>query len=647
MKIFITALRIKRRSVSFLALRSIVCIAVLFGFSAGSDIPRLAVSAVPSKAAYFPGDTVIVALRVQLPSDCHLYGNPLGPGVGKPFAIGVKDGKGIQWQDIVKTKAGIFRPAFGPAFGDWVWAYEKEAFFFLRGIAGLAGTVQGKAVFEGLICNTACYPVRHETPFVVRIDPYAGQQKHFASDKKLASIFNGCTETVSFKPVAEAAQTNSQQSAMALPEVSGIALTHANIHPGWNYLPREDKTKLTLWLAIAIGFLAGIILNAMPCVLPVLGIKILSFAHGQGRGRTKAMIHSLVFSAGVISVFMLLAGLASFADYSWGKQFQNPKALVAIIAVIVVFALGMFDCYLIAVPASVTSFDTKSHPGMWGEFFKGIFTTVLATPCSGPFLGAVLAWSVIQPPIIIFIVYGSIGAGMAFPYVLLSASGRFARLIPKPGRWMQNLKKAMGFLLLGFAAYLMLGLRTHMIVPTLLFCTAVAFSVVVYSRFAPWGSSLVRKTRAFLLAILIIGSGYYVSFIVIYHPSFSVSAASKDDGENPVWRKFSADSLLAANAAGRNVIVDFTANWCINCQYNYIMVLTKREVLDLIRKKNVLALKADMTLPDPVQDSLLHNLGSQSIPFLAVFPGDRPHEPIVMRDVLTKRSVIGVMEQLR
>lgn len=644
MKIFTTALHIKRRT-GVLTLRSVVCLAVLIGTSAGSDIPRLAVSAVPSKAAYFPGDTVIVALRVQLPSNCHLYGNPLGPGTGKPLAIGVKDGKGIQWLDIVKMKAEIFRPAFGPAFGDWVWAYDKEAFFFLRGIAELAGTVQGKAVFEGLICNTACYPVRHETPFVVRIDPHAGQQKHFASDKKISSIFNGCTETISFKP--EAAQTHSQQNAMALSEAFGIALTHAHNMPEWKYTPRENKTHLNLWLAIVFGFLAGIILNAMPCVLPVLGIKILSFAHGQGRGRTKAMIHSLVFSAGVISVFMLLAGLASFADYSWGRQFQNPKVLIAIIAIIVVFALGMFDVYMIAVPASVTGFDKKSLPGMWDEFIKGIFTTILATPCSGPFLGAVLAWSVIQTPIIIFIVYGSIGAGMAFPYVLISASGRIARLVPRPGVWMQHLKKAMGFLLLGFAAYLMLGLRTYMIVPTLLFCGAVAFSVVMYSRFAPWGSSFARKAGAFLLALVIIGGGYYVSFIVIYHPSFSVRASSKDEEGSPVWRKFCADSLLAANAAGRNVIVDFTANWCINCQYNYIMVLTKREVTDLIRKKNVLAFKADMTLPDPVQDSLLHNLGSQSIPFLAVFPGDRPNEPVVMRDILTKRKVIRVLENLR
>ncbi|MGA2508349.1 MAG: cytochrome c biogenesis protein CcdA [Chitinispirillaceae bacterium] len=620
------------------------CIALLFTIATGQSptiSPALDITAVPSKEAYSPGDTVIVALRVQLPSDFHLYGNPLGPGMGKPLMIGVKDAKNVRWLDIVKTNAVMFRPIYG----DWVWAYTKEAFFFLRGLAGSAGLVEGKAIFDGLICSAACYPVHYEMPFDMHIVKNVRPQRHFASDKKITSIFNRCTETIALQ--SDHGQTKFQQSAVALPQAFGTELTHADKMPEWKYSPVENRTVLNLWLAIVVGFLAGMILNAMPCVLPVIGIKILSFAHVQSRGRKKAVIHSLAFSAGVISVFMLLAVLASFADYSWGKQFQDPRALVAIIALVVVFALGMFDVYIIAVPASVTSFEKKNHPGMWGEFFKGIFTTVLATPCSGPFLGAVLAWSVLQPPIVIFIVYGSIGAGMAFPYVFLSASGRFARLIPKPGRWMQNLKKSMGFILLGFAAYLMLGLRTYMIVPTLLFCTVVAFSVVVYNRFAPLGSSFVRKTRAFLLAFVIIGSGYCISFIIIYHPLFPVSTVSKDEGDNAVWRKFSADSLLAANAAGRNAIVDFTANWCMNCQYNYIMVLTKREVTDLIRKKNVLALKADMTLPDQVQDSLLHSLGSQSIPFLAVFPGDRPYHPIVIRDILTKRKLMKVLNQLR
>lgn len=617
------------------------CIAVFFTIAAGQNsaiAPALDVTAISSKEEYTPGDTVIVALRVIVPGHYHLYGNPLGPGIGRPLSINVRGGDGVRWLDIVKMKAEKFRPAIG----DWVWAYDKEAVFFLRGIAGPAGEVRGKAVFDALICYTACYPVRYELPFTVRIDPQAGRLRHFTKDKNTALLFSGSSETMPFKP--ETGQEGAVRHDMAaLAGISGITPVHDA--PAWKYTPREDKPDFNLLMAVLFGFLAGLILNAMPCVLPVLGVKILSFAHGQSRGRKSAVIHSLAFAAGIVSVFMLLAGLAAFADYSWGKLFQDPRALVAIIAFIVVFALGMFDVYLISAPASVSALDQKSGSGIGGDFFKGIFATILATPCSGPFLGAVLAWSVTRQPIVIFIVYGSIGAGMAFPYVLLSASRGLTGFLPKPGKWMQDFKRLMGFLLLGFAVYLMLGLPSDMIVPALLFCVAIALAVTVYSRFAPWGSSLVRKSRAFFLALMITGGGCFVSFFVVY-PAFSHVVERQDEEGGQVWQKFSADSLRAAHAAGRNAVVDFTANWCMNCQYNYIMVLTKREVAGLIRKKNVLALKADMTLPDPVQDALLHCLGSQSIPFLAVFPGDRPDKPVVMRDILTKRNVMRALEQL-
>ena len=625
------------------------CIAFMFilamGVSSAPEqiVPTLAITVNSSKEAYAPGDTVLVALRVKLPPYYHLYGNPLGPGIGRPLTINMKGGEGVRWFDIAKMKAKKFRPAVG----DWVWAYEKEVFFFLRGIAGQAGEVKGRAVFDALICSKSCYPVHYELPFTVRIDSRTGPLKHFGTDKREALLFSSSTETIAFAPGAgQAVQSPEQRNPGALSGITGIASAHGKEIPAWKYTPREDKPDYDLWMAILFGFLAGIILNAMPCVLPVLGIKVLSFAHGQSKGRKRAVIHSLAFAAGVISVFMLLAVLAAFADHSWGKHFQDPRALVAIIALIVVFALGMFDVYLISAPASVSALDRKSGPGIGGDFFKGIFATILATPCSGPFLGAVLAWSMTQPPIVIFIVYGSIGAGMAFPYVLLSASQGLARFLPKPGKWMQNFKVFMGFLLLGFAVYLMIGLPSDMIVPTLLFCIAVALAVMAYSRFAPWGSSIGPKLKAFSLALIITGSGCFLSFFIVY-PSFSHVAAGEDEAGSQVWQKFSADSLLAANAAGRNAVVDFTANWCMNCQYNYIMVLSKSEVADLIRKKNVLALKADMTLPDPVQDSLLRSLGSRSIPFLAVFPGDRPDEPVVMRDILTKRKVIRALEQLR
>jgi thiol:disulfide interchange protein len=638
-KLLLIAEKKDNRELAACLYRTITCFLLLFSFASGQKAlqpPSLDVTAVSSKGAYAPGDTVVVALRVTVPDKYHLYGNPLGPGIGKPLAVSAEGGDAVRWLDVIKTAP----KKYTPSIGGWVWAYEKEAIFFLRGIAGAPGVVQGKSVVDALICFTACYPVTQTVPFTLRIDPSAAPEKHFASDRQLSSVFVGCTETMQLKT----------PQVPVMGKLSGINFADQltikkQTTTSWNYKPQEDKPDFNLWLAIIFGFIAGIILNAMPCVLPVLGIKVLSFAQGQGRGRKSAVLHSLSFAAGVMSIFMLLAALAAFADFSWGKHFQDPRALVAIIALIVVFALGMFDAYLIVVPPLLANPDRQRGAGIGSDFFKGVFATILATPCSGPFLGAVLAWSVTQPAIVVFTVYGSIGAGMAFPYVLLSSSERFARLLPKPGRWMQDFKGLMGFLLLGFAAYLMIGLPDDMVVPALLFYLILSLAVVLYGRYAPFGSPVARNVAVFFVALMVAGAGYYCAFRIVY-PAFSDKKVAETEAHDTIWRPFSPDSLVAAHTAGRPVMVDFTANWCMNCQYNYLMVLTRREVVDLIKKKNVLALKADLTVPNPVADSLLHRLGSQSIPFLALFPGDQPHKPIVFRDVLTKGKILRALNQL-
>ncbi|MGE5671451.1 MAG: thioredoxin family protein, partial [Fibrobacterota bacterium] len=222
---------------------------------------------------------------------------------------------------------------------------------------------------------------------------------------------------------------------------------------------------------------------------------------------------------------------------------------------------------------------------------------------------------------------------------------KLSKYLPKPGAWMNDFKKIMGFLLIGFAVYLMIGLPSDMIVPTVLFCVILAFGVVVFTRIAPYGSTVKTKIAALFSALLIIAGALYTSFMVVY-PSFSNSAAANVEKENNVWVDFEPELFVNAQKEGKNVILDFTANWCMNCQYNYIMVLTKKDVVALMKEKNVLALKVDVTSPDAVQDSLLRSLGSQSIPFLAIFSGSSPDKPVVMRDVLTKGSVLRELNKL-
>ncbi|HEX7510783.1 MAG TPA: cytochrome c biogenesis protein CcdA, partial [Chitinivibrionales bacterium] len=605
-------------------------------------LPSLTITPLVSKDSYAPGDTVLVALQISIPKHYHLFDNPKGPGFGTPMTYAMRGPEQIEWIELLKTKS----KKINADVGGWFYGFEGNVCFFLRGkikTDAVPGAYTAALTVGGLICYSACYPVDKNVDIAFQIVPSPLKVSHFENSSFLPKLLRQAV-------LKQALESQKQSVATAAAPALKFALNGLNDSARdkgyeWKYSPQEARSDFSIWLAILLGFLAGIILNAMPCVLPVLGVKIMSFAQTSGQDRRNAIMHSVFFSMGVMLVFFALASLAAFANFSWGGQFQDPRALAAIITLIVIFSLGMFDVYMLTVPKSIANANRRNRCGMLGDFFNGIFATILATPCSGPFLGAVLAWSITQPAWIIFIVYSSIGAGMSFPYVILSSSKRLAGLLPKPGAWMNDFKKIMGFLLLGFAVYLMLGLPTDMVVPTALFCVLLSLAVSAYSRISPWGSSIRRMVLSVLCSLLTAAGAFYVSYMIVY-PSISAAKIETIDGQNQVWVEFNADSLTNAHKRGRSVLVDFTANWCMNCQYNYIMVLSKKEITDLIRQKNVLALKADMTSASPVQDSLLHALGSRSIPFLALFPGADPYKPVIMRDVLTKGRVKKALSKL-
>lgn len=613
----------------------------LFCFAAVAGSQDLSSEVFLDKAAYTPGDTLIAVLRVGIPDNYHLYSNPLGPGIGKPARLRVHSGPGVRWIAAYKTPP----KRFFPELGGWVWAYEKEAFFFIKGVIGETADREtgATAYVSGLICHTSCLPVSTGADFEIIVSDSA-KGTSFDAYPRFRTFMND-VEPMDFEVGPAAGKKNPEPGALGQISLPGqTALVAENAYQ-WEYEPVEKKISMNFLLAIMFGFIAGIILNVMPCVLPVLGIKILSLAKAGGASRKTVLARSLVFSSGIMTVFMALAAFASFAQLSWGQQFQSPWFLVSLIVLTVVFALGLFDVYVLVVPSNISNLERKSGKGLWGEYFRGMFATLLATPCSGPFLGATLAWTLTQSTVIIFLVFFSIGAGMAFPYVLFSLSKTLVNLIPKPGKWMEDFKHLMGILLLGAAVYFLLGLPKDMVVSVVGFSVAIAFAVVFFFRYAPWGSALKRNVIAGIAALAIAGFGYYLTFGVIYKNT-SYKAALAAVRNEVQWEEFSPKQLLDAHANGQHVIVDFTANWCLNCQYNMITVLSSDEVMDLIGKKHILALKADLTWTNVQAESLLHHLGSRSVPFFAVFPGDDPYRPIIMRDILNKGAVIKVLKGL-
>lgn len=599
-----------------------------------TPLPQLNIVTETSQESYPAGDTVILALNITIPEGFHLYANPIGPGFGLPLTVTPRNNQGVNWQTATADPAHKYSTPELP--DEWTWVWQDSSHIFLKGrINGQrTETIHGIIALSGLICQTSCLPVKEEVPYTIEIAESSSAGPPFAGQKILATKYS---EAEDFP--LDITINNSSDSP---------ANSAGSGKPAWNYQTNENQSQLSLTLALFFAFIAGIILNFMPCVLPVLGIKIMSFSSGQTCSRARTIAHSLVFASGMILVFLVLATLAAFAGMSWGEQFQNPIFIVVLISIMFVFGLGLFDFFMISTPPGVARIGNRmAQKGLWGDFFNGVLATVLATPCSGPLLGATLAWSVTQSRLTIYLTFLTLGLGMAFPYVLLASFKKLSSFIPKPGVWMINLKHIMAYFLLGFAVYLMIGLPTFWVIPTVGLLVVIAAAISMYGKIVPFGASFKRIGVGVLMMLVMLVAGWYVNFNIILGMTSPAHAAKMEQLAEIQWHIFNAKDLREAHKRGQNVIIDFTANWCMNCQLNKVRVYYSQEVEQLIKEKNIYAIKADLTTDNIEAEALLKSLGSNSIPFFAIFPGDNWQEAIVMRDIVSKNAVIRELQKLK
>lgn len=321
--------------------------------------------------------------------------------------------------------------------------------------------------------------------------------------------------------------------------------------------PVQGDTPLnmgSLLLQSAIGFLAGFLLNFMPCVLPVIGLKIVSFVNQSGQSRGRTFLLNVWFSLGLMSVFLILATLVGLAGQGWGSQFTSLTFNIVLAAVVFVFALSFLGVWEIPIPGFSSTGDGQGdgkQEGAFGAFTKGVLTTVLATPCTGPLLVPAMSWAVGEGPMVTYVVLMSVGLGMALPYLVIGAFPELIGFIPRPGAWMETFKHIMGFVLLGtviYPMYILSGLEPRIVVPTLLFLFGLWAAVWWIGR-VPLTKP--RSTRLFAWAQASIFGTLMglVSFGVFY---------SHDDG---FWTPYSEELLASTLAENKVVIIDFTADW--------------------------------------------------------------------------------------
>jgi thiol:disulfide interchange protein len=395
-------------------------------------------------------------------------------------------------------------------------------------------------------------------------------------------------------------------------------------------------------LTVALyGLLGGLILNLMPCVLPVIGLKVLSFAEQGGRARRKVFTLNLAYVAGLLSVFLVLATLAASVqlgiadkDLGWGELNTKLPFKVAMAGLVFAMALSFLGVWEIPIPGFASShhaMELSRQEGPFGAFCMGVFTTLLATPCSGPFLGPVLGYTISQPASITYLVFTSIGLGMGLPYLLIGIFPSLVSWLPKPGQWMETLKHLLGFVLLATVVWLFSSLNSDYFIPTLAMLFGIWFAcwlIGYVPEYAPLGNRLAAWAGGISVATVI---GWL---------SFAALAPSA----SPLpWQPYSPQALAIARAQGKTVLVDFTANWCLTCKTNLKFSLDRPDVKELVEKNGVIALKADWTDENPTIKQALAELNSRSIPLLAIYPADVNRDVIVLPDLLTPGKVLDAL----
>ncbi|MEM8945931.1 MAG: thioredoxin family protein [Planctomycetota bacterium] len=442
----------------------------------------------------------------------------------------------------------------------------------------------------------------------------------------------------------EQAIVANQGNGIALPEAANSGSTAAS-NP--NELPAQSAESTAddtpLLAILAYGVLGGLILNLMPCVLPVIGLKMLSFAEQGGQSRARILMLNLSYVGGLMFVFMVLATLAALAQlgltsesYGWGELNTLTWFKVSMTALVFAMALSFLGIWELPIPGFATSgkaTELAAREGPFGAFCMGIFTTLLATPCSGPFLGPVLGFTISQPPLIIFGIFFAVGFGMGLPYLLAGLFPSLVSWLPKPGPWMDTFKNLLGFVLLATVVFLFSTIKADYFLATLTLLFGIWFGCWMIGRLPVTAEPNKRRnTWLEAIAAATIVGGCAFTFL-----------SPKDKASSLPWQPYSPQAVAAARAEGKVVMVDFTAQWCLTCKANLKFAINRPDVKKWVEEHDVVPLLADWTDRNDMIKKALLELNSRSIPLLAIYPPDMSKQPIVLPDLLTQNKVLQAL----
>ncbi len=413
----------------------------------------------------------------------------------------------------------------------------------------------------------------------------------------------------------------------------------------------ESATGTFILLLSAL--FGGLILNLMPCVLPVLSLKLFSLIKQSRESRKRLLVLGTSTTLGILASFWALAGIvaavkAGGGNAGWGMQFQSAGFIAFMVVILSAFAMSFFGVFEIWLPGSATTKMDKAgrKQGFWGAFFTGALLVLLSTPCSAPFLGTAMGFAFTASTPVLFLFFTAAGVGLALPYMLVSVFPKVLKAFPKPGAWMVTLQKIMGVLLLGTVAWLLWVVHEQagnvgvgIFAAISLLSIAMSFAI---GNIAPPGVAFFREVLSVGSAVMILA----VIWFALASPKFEaeVDAIFKarsvqlitEDG----WYRYTPELIEELAKSGRTVFIDATADWCLTCKANEAAVLNRDDFKRAMDSLNVARVKADWTRETPEVTALLRSMGKSGVPAYAIYPAGDASKQIVLPELLTTDGIV-------
>jgi suppressor for copper-sensitivity B len=393
--------------------------------------------------------------------------------------------------------------------------------------------------------------------------------------------------------------------------------------------PGKAHTGCGLWYYLVLAIIGGLILNLMPCVLPVITLKILNILKYSSKNKKEVLQSLAAMVAGIFVSFFILAIITLTLkhyghEFGWGFHFQNPKFIYFLCLIVILYASNLWGDFELSVPSSLNSSLPRGYGNISSSFFSGAFATLMATPCTAPFLTTAVSFALSGSALEIMVIYLGIALGFASPYILVMLFPGAIKYLPKPGKWLASLQKFFAILLIITAVWLLYILFGQLGATAL--STLVGFLIlikfVITSHFTP-------RVRSLTLAVLI-----YLSFTL----PFALAAIEASKQQEHLWEEFDPNKLEAYVHEGKIVFVDITANWCATCKFNKFFVLGRSDLMEFFQAHQVVLMRGDLTNPNPVVSDFMRKHNRHGIPFNLIY-ANHSMTPKVMPELFSKQDI--------